>query len=956
MARRSDHDPTLPSHLTRREMLRRSLALAAGGLPNRSAGNTEASRQTATVETQYFRLALGVDGTTRSFIEKGGGQNWLRPGEARPFARIRRAGTYTSASSLTLSADRMLLSFAPTDVHVVLNVLAHGEYLVLEVHSIVGAGVQELVFVDVQLALDGTLSDPFYATALALGLKTNVHEIPGPSSGLFAQCFSQFGMVGAAVAIVACPRHAFRRLLKQVVLSSRGLLHSLLGGPFAMGQSVNRASYLISESGFSTKDASDWIRLSAVLGTSQIDLHAGATLRHGDLAPSSAVYPKGFASVRAAVDRMHVAGLKVGLHTYSFFIAKNSRWVSPIPDRRLAKTEAFTLDADLSVSGTTVYVMESTRSVSTRTGFLVRNSVTLQIDDELMTFNGATSEAPFAFTGCIRGACGTLPAVHQKGAKVHPLKECFGLFAPDPAGTLFEEVAEATANAFNRCGFDMLYFDALDGQDVLSGRGDGWHHGSRFVFEVCKRLRKHGVVEMSTMQHHLWCVRSRFGAWDRPRRNHKRFVDLHCASNRAQARILLPSQLGWWTIEPAYRTGRERMFCDDIEYLMSKCLATDAGFSVTGVNPSILTSEPGVARLASIFGRYEELRVASVVPERIKRILRVPGDEFTLKGGLRQGWQFIRTQYVRHRAAGTEASSSRWQVTNRYGAQPLRVRIEALPSVAPFDEVGGLTLAHFASPQEFPIHTSAPGVMVDWAPTRESLKVGSASARIVATNGRGDARGAWTRIQRTITPAVDLGGLEALGLWVHGDGRGEILGIELQSPSHVSGGTVEHQVLVDFVGWRYFELGEPGLERSSGTSSLQDEITFHTESVDYSQVGSVALTYSNLPPAVPVTCLLSELRALPLREGRLVNPSMRIANQAVTFPAEVPSGHFLEWLPGHGCVHYGSRGEPITEILPSGPTPIVYPGDNPIEFATDPASGARWRANVTLILSGDIVQ
>ena len=114
-------------------------------------------------------------------------------------------------------------------------------------------------------------------------------------------------------------------------------------------------------------------------------------------------------------------------------------------------------------------VTESTQDVSSITGFFVRNSVTLRIDNELITYTGVTSQPPFGFTGCQRGAYGTQAAAHAPGAKVYHLKECFGLFVPDPETTMLSDVAASTAEAFNQCGFDMIYFDALDGEDILGG-------------------------------------------------------------------------------------------------------------------------------------------------------------------------------------------------------------------------------------------------------------------------------------------------------------------------------------------------------------------------------------------------------------------------------------------------------------------------------------------------------
>ena len=213
---------------------------------------------------------------------------------------------------------------------------------------------------------------------------------------------------------------------------------------------------------------------------------------------------------------------------------------------------------------------ETTQNVSAVTGFFVRNSVTLRIEDELITYTGVQSNAPFGFRGCQRGAYGTQASAHEQGAKAYHLKECFGLFVPDPETTLLEEVAARTAETYNACGFDMIYLDALDGEDILGGAENGWHYGSKFVYQLWQRLQKPALMEMSTFHHHLWCVRSRYGAWDHPSRSHKQFIDLHCASNEAARRLFLPGELGWWALKSWGGPQIEPTFDDDIEYLMTK--------------------------------------------------------------------------------------------------------------------------------------------------------------------------------------------------------------------------------------------------------------------------------------------------------------------------------------------------------------------------------------------------
>ncbi len=170
----------------------------------------------------------------------------------------------------------------------------------------------------------------------------------------------------------------------------------------------------------------------------------------------------------------------------------------------------------------------------------------------------------------------------RPGAKVHHLKECFGLFVPDPDTTLLTEVAAATADTFNECGFDMIYFDALDGEDILGGAQWSWHYGSRFVYEVWQRLKKPALMEMSTFHHHLWCVRSRLCAWDHPVRSHKRFIDLHNADNENSRRMFLPGELGWWALKSWSGPQGEPTFADDIEYLMTKGSGRRYGFRPDG--------------------------------------------------------------------------------------------------------------------------------------------------------------------------------------------------------------------------------------------------------------------------------------------------------------------------------------------------------------------------------------
>ena len=119
------------------------------------------------------------------------------------------------------------------------------------------------------------------------------------------------------------------------------------------------------------------------LGIRRIDFHCSLDFRHGDCRPNPQLYPNGHASVRAMIDKLHAAGIAAGLHTYSFLMDKSCPWVTPVPDPRLGKDATFTLATAVSDVEADVPVREDTSGMSTTVGFIVRNSVTIQIDDDM---------------------------------------------------------------------------------------------------------------------------------------------------------------------------------------------------------------------------------------------------------------------------------------------------------------------------------------------------------------------------------------------------------------------------------------------------------------------------------------------------------------------------------------------------------------------------------------------
>jgi hypothetical protein len=943
--------------MKRRHFLKRGLMSLASWkvLGENGVARAEGAAEAAVnVENDCVKYVIAANGQNLHFIDKGTGEDYCARNPASAFSRVKKAGVEYAASAVSYAGGRMAVQFGNSGINAILKVTTEKHYLVFEVLSISDEHAEELIFLDLTLTLRGSPQEPFAVCALALNLETNVPAIPRASSRLQATCYPRFGFAGARVAIIGFPAGQLREVMKEVILAAAELPHSPLGGPWAMEAPINQGSYLFNFENLTEETVDAWIKLAQSLGFTQIDFHGGKSFRFGDFRPNPTMYPRGQASLKAVIDKLHAAGIAAGLHTYAFFMDKSCPWVTPVPDPRLAKDAAFTLAESLGPDDGSLRVAEPTKDMSAITGFFVRNSVTLRIDEELITYSGISKELPYAFTACRRGAYGTRAAPHAEGAKVYHLKECFGLFVPDGDSTLFSEVAARTAETFNECGFDMIYLDALDGEDILGGAENGWHYGSKFAFEIWKRLKKPALMEMSTFHHHLWFVRSRLEAWDHPRRSHKRFIDLHCAANGETARMFLPGELGWWAVLTWAGPQVEPTFADDIEYLCGKCLGTDTGLALMGVDPDSITKRPALERLATVFRNYETLRHAHYFPESVKAKLRAPGEEFALTQNAAGEWQFRPAQYVKHKVEGINGWSNSWRIRNPFRQQPLQCRIEALMSAGPYEAPGNITLANFTDPQEFSDRASAPGVSAGLQPSLARVKAGLSSACYTASNAQSHQDATWTKMGRIFSPPLDLSRHQALGVWVYGDGQGEVLNFQLRSPEHISPAIGEHYVVVDFTGWRYFELIEPEGERFAHHSwPYGSPYAIYRESVDYGHVEFLTLWYNHLPPKGPVSCYLSPIKALPLVKMQLSNPALTIGNQTIVFPGQIESGCYLEFHSPSDCKLYGSEGEVTAEVMPQGEVPILREGENEVKFACDVPVGVSARAKVMLVNHGE---
>lgn len=930
-----------------------TVAMTTVGLAVVSAESVPAA---VVLQNRHLRYAIATNGVNLEFIDRATGSNYLRGDTPSVCAWVSASGTNYPASSVSLHDDFVTIGFGSSGVKAILRTESHESHIRVSVESVIGADADSLVFVNVPLTVRARPDESFAACAFSLNLMTRVDALPALQPELRASCLRKFGLQGAKAAIVGVPMGKILPALKQVLIEAEEMPHCPVGGPWAREVPFNRGSYLFNFGALTESTVDEWIAMAQNAGMTQIDHHGGsAFFRFGDLALNPQKWPGGWKGYERIVARLHQAGIGSIFHTYAFFIDKQSKYVSPIPDKRLDASRTFTLATNLSPAATELVVNESTKGLSIITGFFEHNSVVLHLDDELITFGHVSQEPPWRFGGLKRGAFGTKPATHPQGTKTRHLKECFGLFVPDVESSLFEEIARNHAEIVNACGFDGIYLDAIDGSSILRGPDECWYWADKFVFEIQRHLKKPVGMEMSAMWHHFWQYRTRWQAWDYPQRGQKRFIDQH--ADAIHGSLLLPLHLGWWNFQTFDPPQVEPTYPDVMEYVGAKLVGWNAGISLTAaIDPARLKSVPLFGRAVEILHRCEELRHAGVVSDEVRAALREPGHEFSLGRDLSGAWRFRPAHADAHRLSTAEPWTLSWKVDNTFDAQPLRFRLEALMSTSAYDDPANVVLCDPSDPAYTnPSLRTAEGVSAVLRPVTSPTR-GSAVGMLVATNsGRVPRRAAWAHVDRTHDPLLNLKGHQALGLAIEGDGRGELLTVRLESPSHLSFGAVaDRYVPIDFWGPRVVALVESESERWSDYvwNDGKSLYNVYREAIDFGKIERVGLWCNNLPPDQEVRCGIGTVKALKMLPGALRSPALTVNGTTLALPVELSSGSYIEFSETGDCILYGDKGEIRQQFTLTTPGVELRHGLNQIEFNCEPGKGPAPRARVVVFSRG----
>ncbi|MBQ3387793.1 MAG: hypothetical protein IJG60_01105 [Thermoguttaceae bacterium] len=923
----------------------------------------------AVLETDTLRYVIGEDGKNISLFDKVGGHEYLEKDSPSFCALAKIGGAEYPADSAEFDGHLLRLSFAEEAITAAIKVTPSGGSLIFETAEVTGEP-DELVFVNIPLTLEAKPYEPFAACALALTPFTHVRRFPALHDAYWAEAAARFGLVGAKAALVGVPQPdilpAIRRVMTDEAVDIPG---SDRGGAWALSGSDGFGSYMLNFGTLTEETADSWIEACRRLGINQIECHGGRFFRFGSL---DNVQPGGWDSFKKVIDRCHEAGIQVILLTYSCYINKDDRYVTPVPYPDLDTWRDWTLAGPIDAEADEITVNEPIPPEALVSGWESTSSRTLRLGDEIVEYSGATNEAPWKFLGCKRGFHETAAAPHDAGSTASLLKTYWGgLYVPKPDSALWYEIAKNHADLVNRYGFDGIYFDAIEGLQYMWGKENYWYYGGKFVMDVAKNLDRPVGMEFSGMVHFWWHYCSRSQAWDSAVRGFKRFLDIHLASTKAGEEYLhgcwlghdpeigkyggmeagglyLPFHIGWWNLVTWGEPQCDQTYPDDIDYVGCKMVGNNAGFSF---NHPITVREMDGNRLlgecAAMLHDYTEVRSAGL-DESILARLREPGKEFKLYRDADGTPWFREMFYKKHKVTDPADPSAEWPVENGFGTQPLSVRVAALYTPAAYDDpAAAVRFDPKGVPAECEGNTGVTGTIELDAGTVPAT--GEAAFAFSARNsGEVPSDAAWVHTETCLMPAEsDPSKLRATGMWVCGDGQGEVLNLQI--------GLYSQLVKIDFTGWKYIELLEADSSALSRYVWPAMGYTVYTHYRETGDLSSCRLWYNNIPAGKTVRCLIGPVRALPYAEYELKNPVVTVNGHSVTLPVTLESGTYAELRNGK-CVKYDKYWTPLAETAPEGAVPTLAKGMNRIRVSAGVPVPTSARMEVTVIGEGETLR
>lgn len=483
--------------------------------------------------------------------------------------------------------------------------------------------------------------------------------------------FDDGGIIGSKIAFFGCPVESTLDVIGQIELSE-GLPHPMIDGEWGKNSRKASSSYMIL--GFGEEDIEKALDYTSKAGLDYL-YHPGPFETWGHF-PLNAQFPNGRDGLKNCVAKAENMGIRLGVHTLSNFITTNDKYVTPVPDERLAKVGRTPLVDNIDENQNEIIIEDPLRFVP-RSG---NNLRTVQIDEELIQYETISQEQPWKLMGCIRGAFGTQIAAHEKGTAVALLADhAYQVFLSD-AG-LSQEIGKTLAELYNNTGIRQISFDGLEGNRSTGMGNYGEILMTNAWFEnLNENIRSHYIADASRTSHYFWHIYTRMN-WGEPwyAGFRESQTEYRFKNQKYFERNLMPGMLGWFLMT-------EETNIEDIEWMLAKASGYNAGFGFVS-SYKAFSNNGSTETILQQINVWESARLSGVFNDEVQSLLKDVDNEFHLEKTEEGNWLLtqigsFKTDHSNHKRQPGEPTFSKLIFNSPTDGVPLIFIITALEKQA----------------------------------------------------------------------------------------------------------------------------------------------------------------------------------------------------------------------------------------------------------------------------------
>jgi hypothetical protein len=660
------------------------------------------------LETEILTIRIDDKGYVQGLLDHSSGTNYLASYQPAPLLSIRTTGQIRVPEAMHYEkSGRALTLRYPGGIAVHIRIEAKKTYVTFEVMSVAPEeGVELVIWGPYPTRIKEVIGETVgvvWNDSFALGIQTlNVKTLGGypatendvmPGRGetakpmefgsvlqaftrdrrqnrvvsnwghekYYVPAYDDGGVTGSKIALFGCPPGRALKTIGEIEVAE-GLPHPMLDGVWGKVSPAATASYLII--GFDEHTIDEAIRVTKRAGLRYL-YHGGpfATWGHFKLNPRQ--FPDDWISMKRCVDRARTEGIRVGVHTLSNFITTNDPYVTPVPDKRLAKVGTSVLRKDIDATQTDIPIADPVWFNQMKNNSLR----TVLVSDELIRYDSVSQEGPWCLLNCQRGAYGTQAGAHRKGDEISKLMDHpYKVFLTD--AELSQEVAGRLADLFNQAGLMQISFDGLEGN---WSTGMGQYGRILFVTtwydHLSDDLRGKIICDASNPGHYFWHIYTRMN-WGEPwGAGFREGQTQYRLNNQAYfRRNLMPAMLGWFNMT-------EQTSLEDAEWLLARAAGFDAGFALNTSLRVIRVNGLSGAILDAI-KQWETARMSGAFTEAQKRRLQDINREFHLEALGECSWRLYPVYSAKYTLAQQvqpgQPVQATWEFDNPYVAQTLQ--------------------------------------------------------------------------------------------------------------------------------------------------------------------------------------------------------------------------------------------------------------------------------------------